>query len=539
MVDAIRGILDFKYNFDVKVTIYTSRTDGQVRPKEVFFALHQIWTETQTEVYGRLTVDVGRYHRNKAVVKEVFVMQSRHSVAPKAHLELQIVTAGSTVEGLETDTSDDNDPHPPALSEWDKSHLDDAGGATRQHRPKSEPEVGPNEPPERTERPRSESTRRHRPKPEPSANPPHKYTHKRGPDPSQRSKPEPQNKSLSARSDDQPLKPPLIAFIISVFSYSWDGLHPNSKLDASMKFQYPVWVFPLFAMLRHSQLLVSVVVKDLLFEAALDVFFDELEHVGSTPDDRFLTGLVVALLVDKNVESWSGLRVSEFLGRFVEFLNESAKALLVPSVRSFEVVLNRFATAQFDVDQLLEDFRQVLIGFSGALNLPQPIARYLFEHLAAVLDAKMLNKLIINPTRYMFATAVQWNTLVTALDSVAHLHLTLVRQALSVLMMAQSLTEPDLIDTILESVCPNLEPPLIMHLLRNYQPDEMMPQPIDCCPFAEKFGLNQSAALQAVRPITVTTFRNAATGLDLDGWNKVVVPPDVLRKFPFLVGQID
>jgi hypothetical protein len=291
-------------------------------------------------------------------------------------------------------------------------------------------------------------------------------------------------------------------------------------------------------MLRHSQLFVSVVVDDLLFKAALDVFFHEFEHIGLTPDDRFLTGLVVALLVDRHRESWSESRVSEFLDRFVEFLNDAAKALLALSVRTFEVVMNRFATAQFDVDPLIEDFRQVLIAFSSALSLPNPITRSLFEHLGAVLDATILNKLIINPGRYIFTNAVQWNTIATALDSVAQLNLTMVRQAVCVLMMAHNLTESDLIDTIIESVCPNLGPPLILHFLRNYRPDEMMPQQIDCRPFAEKFGLDQSAPVKPVRPVTVTTFRNAAVGLDLDGWNRVVLPPDVRREFPFLTGQL-
>jgi hypothetical protein len=277
----------------------------------------------------------------------------------------------------------------------------------------------------------------------------------------------------------------------------------------------------------------------MLFKAALDVFFNEFEHVGSTPADRFVTGLVVALLVDRYRANWNQLRVSEFLERSVEFLNQSAKPLLGPYLQSFDVVLNRFATAQFDVDPLLEDFRQVLIGFSSALGLPKPIARYALAHLGAVLDAKILNKLIINPNRYVFANAVQWNTLATALDSVEQLSFTLVKQAVCVLMMARSLAEPDDIDAIIESVCPNLEPPLILHFLQNCQPDEMMPLQIDCRPFAEKFGLNQSVAVKAIGPVTVSTFRDAADGLDLDGWNKVVVPPNVLREFPFLAAQAD
>jgi hypothetical protein len=325
----------------------------------------------------------------------------------------------------------------------------------------------------------------------------------------------------------------------SVFSYRWDGLHPKSNLDASTKFGYPIWVFPLFAMLRHSQLFGPPVVSDGLFSAALELFFDELGQIESTPDDRFLTGLVVALLVDKHAATWSEPRVSEFLGQFVEFLNQSAKAFLAPGVRSFEVVLNRFATAQFDVDPLLEDFRGVLVGFSNALNLPNSIARYVVEHLAALLDAKLLNKLIVNPNRYVFANAVQWNTLATALNSVEQLSFTLLRQAVCVLMMAKNLTEPDLIDEIIEAVCPDLEPPIILHFLRNYRPDEMMPLQIDCRPFAEKFGLQKLGAVKAVGPLRVSTFREAADGLDLDGWNKVVVPPDVLREFPFLATQVD
>jgi hypothetical protein len=581
------GVIVFDCEFEAKATVFISRTDGQIRPKRLNLVLRRFPDSHASVIYGKLSIDVGRYYRNKEPVQESIEMESGRSTAPVVTAVFQFVEVGTSTAGSETDNSYyEEDPQRVALSDWDKTEIE------KLPTPEDEPPKKKKKKHRKSGREEAESPAPVKPKPPPDAQaPPQNGSGTQSapsdmprapseiPGPaSKMPEPAPSDNSAPLRLDipevpslddgkkrhrvkkketeipdiNAPLPPEpepepdqrdVIQLIRSVLARPWDGLYDKVFLDSSRKFPFPPAVFPIFAIIRHTRLFDPSVVPDEQFADAIDTFFEELDEAPLSPDNsadhRFLTCLVVALLIDGHAknEGWQDARVARTLDRFVVVFNQGAQVVLAPALRNFDVLCNRFATAKFDVEPLLDDFRLVLDGVYTSVEFPRSVTRYLMEHLVALLDTKILNRIIANPGRFLFTNAVAWNTFITAFEGVTSLNFKYLRQAVFVLVMAKNLTDPDAIDGIVESVCPDLDKKLIFNFLKNYHPDSMLPEPINFRAFGDKFGFKDVSTLQAVAPHVVQSFRSVAAHLPLDAWNHVVLTPVILRGYPFFQSQ--
>jgi hypothetical protein len=222
----------------------------------------------------------------------------------------------------------------------------------------------------------------------------------------------------------------------------------------------------------------------------------------------------------------------------VSILNRLARGLLTPSLRSFEVLCNRFATAKFDLEALLEDFKQVFDGVRESIQTPPSVQRYLVEQLTALLDAKMLNKVIANPARLVFTNAVAWNTFISAFCSLEAIDFKLLKQSVYVLMMVKKLTDPQTIDGMVASICADLDPKLIFYFLKNFRTDEMMPDPVNPRVFGDRYHLPDITSVQAVTPKPVLDYHTAGRRFDLAAWNRVSLTSAVSRLYPFFTSYV-
>jgi hypothetical protein len=121
------GLIEFNCDFEVKATIYISRGDGQIRPKKLNLVLRRFTDSHDSAIYGKLTLDIGRYYRYCEVVRESLEMESGRSVAPIVNAVFVVVPAGTVTDGFETDQSylEDSAPRNP-LAEWDRTEIDPA-----------------------------------------------------------------------------------------------------------------------------------------------------------------------------------------------------------------------------------------------------------------------------------------------------------------------------------------------------------------------------------------------------------------------------
>jgi hypothetical protein len=277
-----------------------------------------------------------------------------------------------------------------------------------------------------------------------------------------------------------------------------------------------------------------------VYDQAFEVFFEDYDESPvvreSSADSALLVTLALLLVIDASSSTepaWAVARVLRFSDRLLSVVNRHARSFLVPVLRSFEVLCNRFATAKFEVDPLLEDFRQVLAGVRGSFPFPLAVNGYVMCHLTSLLDAKLLNKLIANPSRFNFTNAVAWNTFITAMYSVEDLDFRLLKQTVSVMMMAHNMTNPQTANGLLEVVCPDLDPKLVFYLLKNFQTDPLMPEPINYRVFADLHRIPDIPSVQAVVAMPVVEFRMAAKELALPAWNRVLLTPAIERLYPF------
>jgi hypothetical protein len=76
-------------------------------------------------IYGKLTIDVGRYYHKRETFQESLEMESGRSIAPIINSVFQIVLKGATTAGLETDQSYiEEAPVRNPLSEWDQTEIE-------------------------------------------------------------------------------------------------------------------------------------------------------------------------------------------------------------------------------------------------------------------------------------------------------------------------------------------------------------------------------------------------------------------------------
>jgi hypothetical protein len=567
------GLIVFDCDFEAKATVFISRADGQIRPKKLSLILRRFPDSHTSVIYGKLSIDVGRYYRSKDPVQESMEMESGRSTAPVVTAVFHMVQVGKSTDGSERDNSYyEEDPQRVPLSDWDKTETE------RPPIPEDEPVKKKRKKHRKTGRNEAEALGPARRRSAPEAPAPATSSEtapalsdmpqvpseaslglrlaipdvpdlddgkkrRRGKKKKEEIEVPDLDALLPSEPDPEPDDRDITQLIRGVLARPWEGFYDKVFLDSSRKFPFPPAIFPIFAIIRHTRLFDPSVVPDEQFADVIDIFFEELDEAPLSADNsaehRFLTFLLVALLIDRDAknEGWDQLRVGRTLNRFIVVLNQAARAVLAPVLRNFEVLCNRFATAKFEVDPLLDDFRLVLDGVYTSVEFPPAVTRYLMEHLVALLDAKMLNRIIANPGRFLFANGVVWNTFITAFEGVTSFNFKYLRQAVFVLMMAKNLTDRDAIDGLIESVCPDLDKILIFNFLKNYHPDAMLPEPINFRAFGDKFGIKDVSTLQAVVPLVVQSFRSAAAHLHLEAWNQVALTPVVLRGYPFFQSQ--
>ena len=96
---------------------------------------------------------------------------------------------------------------------------------------------------------------------------------------------------------------------------------------------------------------------------------------------------------------------------------------VAPRVSNFDVLVNRYATARFDMEILLQDYRRVLEATRRSIKYPAALAACLMEKLIAGIDARMTQRIIANPQRLNFGHGVLWNSFVSALERAEHFEL--------------------------------------------------------------------------------------------------------------------
>jgi hypothetical protein len=213
-------------------------------------------------------------------------------------------------------------------------------------------------------------------------------------------------------------------------------------------------------------------------------------------------------------------------------LDRNLSRIIHRSLRGVDILTNRLATAAFEADHLLQDFRAISQTFRTEFALGDFLGRFLIKAIMWSLERRILNKLMENPSRFTFQNAMAWNAFVNIFENDERVPMALLRQGISTLVLASKISQTP---EVVRELCPDLAPATVAFFLANYQPDASMPDPIDVGLFTRTFGIERVTsapeALPVNPPIDFAELRAAAR---LRNWCRIDIQEDCLASFAFL-----
>lgn len=355
--------------------------------------------------------------------------------------------------------------------------------------------------------------------------------------------------------------------IEAVTSKSWSVSNVDRYLTDSDGLPFPPCVFPFYATLLETRCLFdytdtpekknsSVENKRLeVLDYFIECFDDAPLCERCTVQQNMLTCLILVLLS----ESQKGIEYDQLKGKNIlidnsqyfkmkmgAFIEKSVDNFLNPILQKFEVMINRFITAKFEMDPLLNDFKHVFRTMENQLSFTKGINKMLMALLLSKLEHRMIMKLISNPMRFMFTNAIVWNSFMSALLGDERIDLNTLREVVFVLIMANGIAEDP---SLKNDIAPHIDPKVVLYIMKNYHPDIMLPQPIKVDGFVSHFfSCTKEEAFREIETekvpevpvmVTIKNYKeDIKDGLDLDRWNKTTVNENMRKNYKWLAKYV-
>ena len=489
-----RGVINFDTTLETKCTLYISKSDGSIRPKIVRITLHRYSSDQEPRIYGKLSIDVGKAFLENKTITEKIEMESGRSIPPTISISYSLHQIGNTIEGNfdKDDVSFVEEPAPKIpLNEWDKTEIE------------------------------SVEEKHHKKK---------RKIKKAGK----------QQEVVVVTEDGVPETE--LDDLIQNLKTMMSSQYPTSRspvfIDNEQKIPFPLAVFPIYGLILNSKILTAST-KQENFKLFVDTFIMEFDNSSlcspETTEMRFLIILLLYLLVDSNPTKQNAApeRKKQFLDSLYDLISNLAKKIVSPLIVNFEVICNRYATARFDMEQLLNDFDQVLVSVQTALTFTPSINRYLFNVLVSLIDAKLSNKVLSNPARFLFMNAVVWNSFITAFETTEKTELTILREITSILVMSPNVFDNPNNADIFSIISPDIDPKVIIHIIRNANVDGAVLSSKDFRAICEKLEVEETAKFDPVKPFAVRELNIDKEEVNLENWSKAYLI-STIREFPFL-----
>ncbi|KAH0787039.1 hypothetical protein GPJ56_009037 [Histomonas meleagridis] len=331
----------------------------------------------------------------------------------------------------------------------------------------------------------------------------------------------------------QPEKIELLALFQTLFATP--SVSATSFIDKERKFHFPPAIFPLFSAILTSHVFDNGLYKPDEITTFVKFFTESIEKSKllekSTQQEKLFTYILLVVLVQK--ENLDRNLYTDFINGLMIFIQTSIDAIIRPSLLQFEGIANRFATAKFDNIFLLSDAKQLLHGIKGALKLPDPIVEYIANYFLSIAEVKLINKLIENPSRFNFTNAMLWNSFVNAFISDERIELPLLREGVCAFMMIHNIASTP---KMKNEICPNLSPSLLLYIMKNFNPDDVMPKRVSYDSFVKEFKLGENDATpeKIEEPKLKMISLDDLKDLMLDNWREKKVDIQMGQSFPFL-----
>ena len=324
----------------------------------------------------------------------------------------------------------------------------------------------------------------------------------------------------------------------TILNYRWPNMKNPQELcnDAT----YPAPLLPIFAAIIHTKILTDDPMAEIHFESTTNVIAEEFPNLPFSHSSKFLTTVTLILLArDQNIcdkYHFTPQRVNSFLKSIIPIFKNQLMKIIQPSLNRSEMLVNRFATASFNFEHLLEDFKDIMKMNRDSFKYGERINTFVMDTFLLHFENALMNKLIENPARFTFGNAMMWNSFLSAFENDERVSMSNLRNLISALIMAQAIAEKP---EMKNDICPDLPSTLVAFIIDKYQPDENIRQQLKVKNFLKKYKLKTAPqSIEKFPEPMDPDLSSVAEYLELNNWNKCSRDEKVANVYSFVAMYI-
>lgn len=225
-------------------------------------------------------------------------------------------------------------------------------------------------------------------------------------------------------------------------------------------------------------------------------------------------------------------RIRETNERLYRIIVEQFSQLVEILCEDIGTFIQQLFVPNFDQSNCLYDFSHIFLNISH-VDVPGDVWSLVIDRCSEVIDARFVEALLDRPKLCTFTNGSLLNSFVTLVEAEhPKCRLTKFREANSALMMAQTLRKNP---SECDSICPNLPKSVVLKLLMNQEPDELMPILDDNVVFEQYFRSKiQNDTQTLISPVKEWNFKAIIDKLDVTGWRTVSIPTAAFAEMSFL-----
>lgn len=334
----------------------------------------------------------------------------------------------------------------------------------------------------------------------------------------------------------------IIQMLRGIMAYRFEKCKNPSFLNKEKNITIPPSVFPTYGFFLYSKIL-SNDIDDDNFNRFINEFTEEFEKAiiteNCTNTERFMNTLSLYHLVYTNPtnEDFNKYHTDLFLTKLNDFLNIYAKKLFTTKLNSCNRLIYIFLKGNFEVDSLIKNFVEIFQMISNSYDFTESINKFLFNVFIKTIDSSIANKIIDNQNEYEYKIIILWNSFITAFEQCFDYRLSITKEVIRLLNISYNLGEGNYHD-LFEIVCPDLEPRLIVHLLKKIKFDEnVMESEIPISSVEHELGIDLNEEYTFTSFQQTEKYEPKTDEVKVTTWNRVTTQ-DTIREFPYLLDFI-
>ena len=186
-------------------------------------------------------------------------------------------------------------------------------------------------------------------------------------------------------------------------------------------------------------------------------------------------------------KKWRITTLTNAMNDFIENISnkiiEEYSNIISPYI---EDVIKKSSEFEKQIREIIKQFKCIKTSTSDL-----QFGEYFFSLVVHLFDIKLVNAVLDNPILTTFTNAINWNSFTTQFAGEGIGTLTCFNEVAAIIMMSSTLTQNPEETT---NICPHIPSDIVLRIIVNQQPDNMMPLTNDSTYFANSFRLDVNSS---------------------------------------------